>query len=321
MAATATIGDIKQAYRKKALTLHPDTAGVVSKTNGSIEFQELVTAYRILSDPESRKDHDHENTFSVKWQENQTPAPPPSDTRKKKYGLYTFIGVLCLLLLSIYPLDYMIRNASLKRPEIPSDTKTPQRPVDNPATERKTAIAEASQPVLPEIPGTPSAGKASAGSIIPLKAAPVVVQRTEVAVGTHDAAHATTLPTPPGASNGPIPEHVATGSPVKVPARRHDTQPVKPLPVPAKTGNPSSIESTNISKTIAQSDDSAANVTQGDATDPVVETAVVDSAVDTMVWKSARIRIHAEDLPLKQHLHPARGNRLEPCKPGKRPCS
>ncbi|MGN0729261.1 J domain-containing protein [Treponema sp.] len=46
---TATIAEIRRAYRKKAKILHPDVTG-----KDSVAFQELAAAYEILSDIKSR---------------------------------------------------------------------------------------------------------------------------------------------------------------------------------------------------------------------------------------------------------------------------
>ena len=46
---TATIAEIRRAYRKKAKILHPDITGEDSKA-----FRELVAAYEVLSDIKSR---------------------------------------------------------------------------------------------------------------------------------------------------------------------------------------------------------------------------------------------------------------------------
>ena len=53
--------DIKKAYRKLAMTHHPDKGGDISK------FQEITNAYEILSDPSKREQYDNpsvQNPFS-----------------------------------------------------------------------------------------------------------------------------------------------------------------------------------------------------------------------------------------------------------------
>jgi curved DNA-binding protein len=51
---TATSHDIKKAYKKKASTTHPDKGGDTAK------FQEINTAYQILSDDQKRAEYDQE---------------------------------------------------------------------------------------------------------------------------------------------------------------------------------------------------------------------------------------------------------------------
>lgn len=51
VAPTATVAEIKRAYRKRAKELHPDLS---NKDITSVQFQELVNAYQILSDAKQR---------------------------------------------------------------------------------------------------------------------------------------------------------------------------------------------------------------------------------------------------------------------------
>ena len=58
---TATIEEIKKAYRKLSLTLHPDRNSGDSKK--SELFSKITDAYTILSDPEKRRKYDFELSF------------------------------------------------------------------------------------------------------------------------------------------------------------------------------------------------------------------------------------------------------------------
>ena len=57
----ATLAEIKRAYREKAKLLHPDSSGDVSRRD---EFNEVVQAYRVLSDARQRSIFDE--SFFVK---------------------------------------------------------------------------------------------------------------------------------------------------------------------------------------------------------------------------------------------------------------
>lgn len=52
---TATLAEIKSAYRKKASVLHPDRN---PSERAHVEFQALQEAYEVLSDANKRSAHD-----------------------------------------------------------------------------------------------------------------------------------------------------------------------------------------------------------------------------------------------------------------------
>lgn len=58
VAKNATPDDIKKAYRRLAGIHHPDKGG------DTAEFQKIEEAYRILSDPEKRRQYDNPNPFN-----------------------------------------------------------------------------------------------------------------------------------------------------------------------------------------------------------------------------------------------------------------
>jgi curved DNA-binding protein CbpA len=51
---TATPEQIRNAYRRRAKALHPDTAPPESRETATRRFQELQDAYAVLSDPRLR---------------------------------------------------------------------------------------------------------------------------------------------------------------------------------------------------------------------------------------------------------------------------
>ena len=63
----ATLAEIKRAYREKAKNLHPDLTGDVSRRD---EFDEVVKAYRVLSDLRQRSIFDE--SFFVKMHVKKT---------------------------------------------------------------------------------------------------------------------------------------------------------------------------------------------------------------------------------------------------------
>ncbi len=65
----ATLAEIKRAYREKAKILHPDLTGDVSRSD---EFDEVVKAYRVLSDARQRSIFDE--SYFAKMHIYKTPS-------------------------------------------------------------------------------------------------------------------------------------------------------------------------------------------------------------------------------------------------------
>lgn len=63
---SATASQIKHAYRERSLVLHPDAGG------GAERFTELVLAYEILSNPESRAQYDRDGIGDTGPEEQRT---------------------------------------------------------------------------------------------------------------------------------------------------------------------------------------------------------------------------------------------------------
>lgn len=65
----ATLAEIKRAYREKVKILHPDLTGDVSKSD---EFNEVVQAYRVLSDARQRSIFDESFFFHFRKANEKT---------------------------------------------------------------------------------------------------------------------------------------------------------------------------------------------------------------------------------------------------------
>eukprot|EP00535_Pseudo-nitzschia_heimii_P012256 CAMPEP_0197192734 /NCGR_PEP_ID=MMETSP1423-20130617/25619_1 /TAXON_ID=476441 /ORGANISM="Pseudo-nitzschia heimii, Strain UNC1101" /LENGTH=243 /DNA_ID=CAMNT_0042645683 /DNA_START=310 /DNA_END=1041 /DNA_ORIENTATION=- len=82
VSSNATKTEIKTAYRKLALTLHPDrNNGDEAKTKA---FKEATEAYNILVDTERRRQYDMANGIAAPsgWHNRNRRRPPPSNYRK-----------------------------------------------------------------------------------------------------------------------------------------------------------------------------------------------------------------------------------------------
>ena len=55
---TATLAEVKKAYRAKALTSHPDKAKAGEEEAATEAFHKIAAAYETLSDPQARRQYD-----------------------------------------------------------------------------------------------------------------------------------------------------------------------------------------------------------------------------------------------------------------------
>jgi len=69
---TATVDDIKRAYRRLARKFHPD---VNKEKDAEAKFKEVGEAYAVLKDPEKRAAYDR---FGENWKAGQDFTPPPN---------------------------------------------------------------------------------------------------------------------------------------------------------------------------------------------------------------------------------------------------
>ena len=95
---------IERAYRLLAKRYHPDNL----ETGDVKKFENLITAYRILSDPKERGAYDDDLQAASAYQDNVFSNPPRSGTAEGETGLYQAI----LLML------YFVRRRDSDKPGV-----------------------------------------------------------------------------------------------------------------------------------------------------------------------------------------------------------
>jgi molecular chaperone DnaJ len=79
VSSTATLEEIKSAFRRRAMELHPDHSGRESEP-----FLEIQEAYDVLSDPDRRRSYDRQSQVVPVRGASRGPAPEPLAGRRSK---------------------------------------------------------------------------------------------------------------------------------------------------------------------------------------------------------------------------------------------
>jgi DnaJ-class molecular chaperone len=77
--ADASREDVKNAFRRRALELHPDRSGMASGP-----FQDVQEAYSVLADPERRRRYDHQFQSMSSGRSTSTAIPEPLIPKQTK---------------------------------------------------------------------------------------------------------------------------------------------------------------------------------------------------------------------------------------------
>jgi hypothetical protein len=100
----AGMGEIKRAFRQKAITVHPDVPANPNCTSQA--FIELNNAYRTLSDPESRRKYDTDRYTINNWHESLS-SSNSVDSNPTMILLF-LCGLLFIFILFFSVLNFLI---------------------------------------------------------------------------------------------------------------------------------------------------------------------------------------------------------------------
>jgi curved DNA-binding protein CbpA len=145
--------EIKKAFRKKVIEVHPDTGDQISDSGR--EFISLQTAYQILSDPFLRQQYEESLDDVNLWKEKANHTQDPRTNSLISQGLnaiqstrnkvYYQLGVLFLLLIIVvFIFDFLYRQNSIFDADYPvkqeqAQNQKPMTAAAKAASDSKTA--------------------------------------------------------------------------------------------------------------------------------------------------------------------------------------
>ena len=83
---TASLQDIKKAYRRLALQFHPDRNPPEKKEAATIQFRKVNEAYEVLSDPDQRRQYDLDLKRGATYASSNTGSTRPQYAHTSSYG-------------------------------------------------------------------------------------------------------------------------------------------------------------------------------------------------------------------------------------------
>ena len=160
--------EIKKAFRKKVIEVHPDTGDQISDSGR--EFISLQTAYQILADPSLRQQYDENLDDVNRWKEKAnhlqglpgsnrlgpaiSPKPKPNQSARTKI-YYQLGGLFLILVIVVFIFDFLYRQNSIfdtdymVKPKQAQEQK-PLKAAVKAASDRKTAKNSSKVKSLPD---------------------------------------------------------------------------------------------------------------------------------------------------------------------------